>query len=196
MKGVEIIGISGKSGSGKDFVGREVLRPAGYRRFSLAWPMKNEACGMGFSYEDVHFAKPPAVRAWLQKRGTEDGWMKHGENYWCDIAEAWMRTLHEEYGVQKFYVPDVRFLHEVSMVRRLGGALIRMELGDRPYPLCDTAAAVHSSETALDNYLQWDSQVLNKIGTTAESIRRQLVRDGVIPAPVERPHENQTTMAL
>ena len=185
---MQIIGLSGKAGSGKDFVGKEILRPAGYKQFNFAWHMKNEAVGHGFTYDDVHFNKPPAVREFLQKRGTEEGWMKHGRQYWCQITGAWLRTLRFEHGVERFYIPDVRFPHEAEFVRSLGGTLVRLELGDRPPRLEHTCSAdsdhqhcpaCHSSETALDSWKDWDAVIVNGLSTTKEDIAQQLITVGV-----------------
>lgn len=175
--------MSGKSGSGKDFVGREVLRPAGFRRWAFAWPMKNEAVGHGFTYNDVHFRKPPVVREFLQHRGTEEGWKKHGRMYWCSIAEAWLRTISEEYGIHKFYFTDVRFPHEAEFIKSLRGKLVRLELGDRPYKLAGTPAAEHESETALDDWAGWDAVIINGKGTTRTDIRRDLIAAGILAPP-------------
>lgn len=176
MTKLDIIGVSGKSGSGKDFFGENVLRPSGYHRFAVAWPIKMDAVARGgFTYEEVHVTKPPAVRAWLQRRGTEDGWQKYGEDYWCVMAEAWMRTLAAEYGIRKFYLTDVRFPHEARWVRRLGGLLVRLEHDDRPYPLAGTAAAEHSSETALDDWQDWDARISNGRSATPRSLRDSLL---------------------
>lgn len=183
---MEVIGLSGKAGSGKDFVGREILRPAGYKPFALAWPMKNEAVGHGYTYEDVHFNKPPAVREFLQIRGTENGWQKYGRHYWTKIAGAWLRTLNEEHGVERVYVPDVRFPHEAEWIRSLGGKLVRLELGDRPGRLQhdrshkgSACPACHVSETALDNWKDWDAVIVNNVGTSQEYISARLYGAGV-----------------
>lgn len=170
MKGIKLIGLSGKAGSGKDWLGRTVLEPAGWSKFALAWPMKHEAMGHGFSYREVHYDKPEPVRRWLQHRGTEDGWHKYGEEYWLRIADGWMRTLSETYGVRRFYVPDIRFPHEVAWIKRHGGAVIRLVgrgglHGD---------AAEHESETALDDYRGWDYVLSNGQGATAEQHARSL----------------------
>jgi hypothetical protein len=160
---VNIIGIVGKAGSGKDWLGANALRPAGYRRFSLAWHMKNEAVGgIGVrqdfggprlvwpTWEQAHETKPPHIREWLQVRGTENGWMKYGRDYWIRILEAWLTTLEREGYLDDaagIFVPDVRFPHEVEWVRARGGKLVKL-VGRGGLA---GAAGQHSSETALDH---------------------------------------------
>lgn len=178
-----IIGLSGKAGCGKDTLGREALRPLGYTQFALAWHMKNEAVG-GFtevvehrfggshvnlikpSYEEVHFNKPPAIRKYLQQRGTEDGWMKFGKDYWLRIADAWMRTLRENCGLKTFYITDVRFPHEVDWIEAQGGIVIRI-VGRGGL---EGEAANHLSETAVDD--RYFPYTLNNDGLLLDSIER------------------------
>jgi hypothetical protein len=180
MSDVEVIGISGKAGAGKDFVGREVLRPAGFFQWSFAWPMKTTCVGLGHSFEDVMYHKPPHVREALQRIGTEDGWMKHGRMYWVDQAHAWLRIVSGNFGARRFYISDVRFPHEAEWIRTVGGQLVRVEHGDRPYPLAGTAAAAHTSETALDGWTDWDAVVRNDTTKTARDIALQLFTQGVL----------------
>lgn len=180
---IEVIGVSGKVGSGKDYMGAHVLRPAGYARWAFAWPMKNEATGHGYSYEEVHFTKPPAVREFLQRRGTEEGWKKHGRDYWLKITHAWLRTMYEEHGLERVFFTDVRFPHEAEFVRSLGGKVVRMEHGaGRPYPLAGTPAAEHESETALDAYAGWDAVIVNSRATTPAHMQAALENAGVLPS--------------
>jgi len=187
---LEIIGISGKAGSGKDFVGRAILRPAGYHQWAFAWPMKTLAVGRGFSYEDVFVTKPPAARQMLQQLGTEEGWMIYGKNYWLDQAGAWLRTMQENLGISRFYFSDVRYEHEAKWIRDFGGKLVRLEHGDRAYPLAGTTQADHSSETALDSWIDWDVVITNGKGTTLVDLREQL--DTVVPyAPLIREFINE-----
>lgn len=167
MERVQLIGISGKAGSGKDFVGG-ILAGAGWSRFSLAWPMKNEGLGIGFSFEEMHVTKPPASRVWLQHRGTEDGWQKYGSGYWLKIAEGWIRCLD----YRRVYVPDIRFPHEAEWIRSHGGNLIRLEGRGG----LKGEAGQHLSETALDAWTDWDVVVDNGPGATLNDLKRQLNR--------------------
>lgn len=186
---MQIIGISGKAGSGKDWLGREVLRPRGYAQFSLSWHMKVVGVAAGWKYEAMFGAhKSEAAREYLQKGGTEQGREKHGENWWIDMADAWLRTLEEGgWPVDKVYVPDVRFRNEAEWVRAKGGLLVRMVHGaGRPYPLSGTAGADHRSETDLDDWEDWDAVVVNGRTMTVEGAEEQLTTQGVLP-PDEYP---------
>lgn len=181
MNEMEIIGLAGKSGVGKDFVGRELLRPAGYQQWAFAWPLKQAAVGQGLAtYAEVHHTKPPHVRRALQVIGTQEGWRKFGRMYWCDTAGAWLETMREQWGVTRFYFTDVRFPHEAEWVRARGGRLIRLEHGDRPYPLAGTPAAEHESETALDDWTDWDARIVNDQMMCPYQLQQRLERAGVL----------------
>jgi hypothetical protein len=178
---IEVVGISGKAGSGKDFVGREVFRPAGYSQWALAWPMKAQLIGQTeFTYHDVFHDKPPIVRHALQVIGTERGWHVYGREYWLKQADAWLRTMEENLGITKFYFTDIRFPHEVEWLRKRGGKLVRLLHANRRYPLAGTDAANHSSETALDDWTDWDCVLENYWDRSVASFRDALRRAGVL----------------
>jgi hypothetical protein len=189
---VEIIGLSGKAGTGKDFVARNILRPLGYQNVAYAWPLKLAAMQNGFTYEEAFITKPPRVRQWLQEHGTK---MRDtvSPTYWVDQLEQLITVLNREGGIEKFVITDVRFYNEFTHVHQLGGKLVRLEHGDRPYPLQGTAAAEHVSECDLDklNTNMWDAVIVNSTDMTAEYIELLLGIAGVIPrkrmpAPVGR----------
>lgn len=173
-----LVGLSGKAGSGKDFLGRQVLRPLGYQQWSLAWHMKHEAIG-GIEvngqivlpeYADVYDRKPPHVREFLQIRGTELGWMRYGERYWCRVADAWMRTARDAFGFTHFYIPDIRFPHEVDWIHEQGGLVIRLH-GRGGLP---GLAGQHLSETALDTWDAFDGHLNNSPGRPFELVASEL----------------------
>lgn len=178
---IEVIGLSGKVGSGKDYLGLNVLRRAGYHQWAYAWPLKMQALGQGATYEEVFVTKPPAVREMLQIVGTEQGRDKYGQNYWLKIADGWLRTLHENLGISKFYFTDVRFPNEVDFIHNLGGKVVRLLHGDRIYPLQDSPAALHSSETVLDDYQNFDAVFVNGLDKTPYHFRIFLESAGILP---------------
>ena len=150
----DIIGLSGKLGSGKDFIAREYFKSHGYHRFSLADHFKISLIGRGdATYDEVFKTKPPHIRDLLQKEGTERGRMVFGEDVWVFTMQAWMELLEDTWGINKFIVPDCRFKNEVLAIQKGGGRVIRIIA-----PLREEAAHPseearnHISETDLDDF--------------------------------------------
>ena len=115
--------------------------------------------------EETAIKKPEGgyytIRQLLQKFGTEVG-----RNISSDI---WVDSLLGEYNKAKsgdleedWIVTDVRFENEVEAIRENGGILIRL---NRNTGFNDQ----HSSETALDNYKNFDL-VIDNNGTIDELI--------------------------
>jgi hypothetical protein len=187
VKRLQIIGLSGKAGSGKDFVGREVLRPLGYKQWAYAWPLKMACVGLGETFEDVMVNKPPRVRDVLQKFGTEEGREKYGRDYWVRQLGGWLRIMSEEFGLHKFYVTDVRFPNEVEYIQSLGGKVVRLDHGKGLiYPLAGTPDALHSSETALDDYTGFDAGFANSPAISPAVIEEYLRVTKILPPKILR----------
>lgn len=160
---MEIIGLSGKAGSGKDFIAKEYLFPLGYHQYSLAWHFKVGIVGEGqATYEDVFFNKPPSIRHILQQKGTEEGRMKYGEDVWLNHAYTWMQVFRHYWNVDKFVVPDIRFPDEVEFIQQHGGKVFRVNAPLRTMNSgLSIEAKMHVSETALDMYTGFDGIVEN-----------------------------------
>jgi hypothetical protein len=164
---IQIIGFSGKIGTGKNYVSEKLFLPMLPQKptlvMALADHFKVDCCTKdGVAYERVFINKDEQSRVILQKRGTEEGRVKYGDDIWIRTAETWMR-LYAERGVQRFIITDVRFPNEVDWVNSLGGHVIRIEAPERNlFRLnmeakgdCEKLAALagHLSETALDEYM-------------------------------------------
>lgn len=107
-----LIGITGRAGSGKDTLADYLVRKFGYRKYSLAGPIKKLlADRFGFPvglWEDREFKDQPSMefgrgpgpdglyssfspRSWVQWLGTEVGRMIGGEDVWVDMmAREWL----------------------------------------------------------------------------------------------------------
>ena len=169
MKDVKIIGLSGKFGTGKDYIASTYFYPRGFRQMSLAWHFKVGLVGKGkATHEEVFETKPPHVRHMLQQEGTELGRNVYGEDIWVDTLVEWVRVLNETWGQTHFIIPDVRFPNEVEGIQRRGGKVIRVTAPERnlnaPY---GEEARSHISETALDTYNMFDYVLFNDIKDVA-----------------------------
>lgn len=151
---IDIVGLSGKIGSGKDHIARQYFKPHGYYNFSLAWHFKVWLAGKGeATYEEVFHTKPPHVRDLLQKEGTERGRMVYGNDVWVNTMVNWMELLSDSWGINKFIVPDVRFKNEVAAIQSRGGRVIRIIAPEREKIANPTEEARnHISEIDLDDY--------------------------------------------
>lgn len=160
---INVIGISGKSRCGKDFVTNKYLQPRKYFTFSLAWHFKVWLVGKGLAtYEEVFVTKPPHVRKLLQEEGTERGRMAFGEDIWCNTIFTWFKVLHDYSNIKDFVIPDVRFPNEVDFIKSHGGRVIRIHAPIRAEGNSLTPEArQHISETALDGYDRFDAYLFN-----------------------------------
>lgn len=151
---IQVISLSGKAGTGKDWVFENYLRPAGYHRWALADHFKIWAVGRGLAtYEEVFYTKPPHVRKALQQIGTEEGRMIYGESVWLDTTWAWMNHLANTWGIEKFCITDARFPNEVEYIQSRGGLVFRIVAPEREASNELTPEAkLHISETALDDF--------------------------------------------
>lgn len=180
-----IIGLSGKAGTGKDFLATTYLKPRGFYPISLAWHFKLALVGKGLAtYEEVFKTKPPHVRKLLQTEGTENGRRVWGEDIWCNTTLAWMNLVNEQWGIDRFVIPDVRFPNEVGMIRRNGGYIWRLIAPVREAENGLSAEArLHESEVALDQFDLFDEFVYNdpryastvgeQIGTLVDPLLRK-----------------------
>lgn len=186
-----LIGLSGKSGSGKSTVGDYLAGAHGYQQFAFADALK-DAVGVAFGFTEEQLdgrlkelvdprwgVSPRWCMQWL---GTEVLRAK-----WPDI---WIHHLRREIldflsinGQCPVVVTDVRFKDEAEALKAMGGLLVRIEreknqrcAGGTPAPLdnCATGIAGHVSETDLDEYW-WDATIrnngsLSELGRDIEAI--------------------------
>lgn len=199
---MQIIGISGKAGAGKDWLAGVLGRAAGYKRWSFALPMKAAGFGTGFTREEVDVTKPPHVRAWLQHYGTEEHRDRYRLDFWLRCADYFLDHLEAQGMADRIVIPDVRFPNEVDWVHARGGKVVRLWHGradelplfpsenfstPRPYPLAGTPAAQHISETALDTCGRFDLEIVNDLQMTEDTALRLLRASQIVdPAPDPR----------
>lgn len=147
-----LVGVSGAAGSGKDHVARtHFVEGRGYKNISFAWHFKIEAIAKGSAeYDEVFVTKPPRVRRLLQLIGTEQGRNLWGDDVWIDTAFCWIKLWHEQWGMNKFIVPDVRFPNEASSIQKVGGSVFRVVSNQAHNNLIERDM-VHASETSLSD---------------------------------------------
>jgi hypothetical protein len=170
-----VLGLSGKAGSGKDYIFEHFLRPVGYHRWALADHFKIWIVGKGeATHEEVFLTKPPEIRKLLQEEGTERGRNVYGESVWVNTAFAWFRLLNETWGINKFLISDIRFPNEVEAVQNAGGKVFRIHAPGRVVKNKLTPEQrLHISETALNDYTKFDDFIYNDF-EFAETVSMQL----------------------
>ena len=163
-----LIGLSGKSGSGKSTVADYLVTKHGYHAFAFADALK-EMVGVAFNFnhEQLYGAMKQTVdprwgvspRWCLQWLGTEVMRSK--------FPDIWIRNLSQEIhnfiyfnGAQQIVVSDVRFKDEAYALKDMGAELWRLERNS------DDAQGIpgHISENDLDDYgktVGWDLVILN-----------------------------------
>lgn len=181
---IELIGLAGGAGVGKDTLAARYFRAYGYLSAALADEIKVRVVASGrATFEEVFVTKPPHIRQLLQEEGTERGRDLYGEDYWCNVLEAKLRVNAYRWGDLRRYVcTDVRFPNEVAWVRRLGGRVFKIDAPTRyaSNGMTDEARR-HRSERALDGYDEYDETIRNDpadVDTVEAQVRRLMRKPG------------------
>lgn len=176
---IEIIGFSGKLGSGKNYVAEKLFFP----KLSLHKPtlcmaladhIKVDLCvKKNIEYNKLFFSKDAETRRLLQLEATENGRMIYGDDIWINILDKWIK-LYASRGIKRFLITDIRFENEFEYIKSLGGLNILVIATDRvtqellKEAYGDTCKmneiSEHSSEKGLD-YMkdQFDYIIYNDI---------------------------------
>jgi hypothetical protein len=143
---MNIVGILGFAGSGKDTVG-SMFREAGYRKASFAATLKDATSAI-FGWErellegdtnesrefrekvdpfwTKHLGYEVTPRKMLQWFGTDACRNVIGDNIW---VYSMLRNMDPN---KKYVITDVRFPNEIKMIQDAGGTLIRVRRGPEP----------------------------------------------------------------
>ena len=192
-----IIGVSGKLGTGKDYLIDTVIKPyfnhkgLTVRSMSFADHLKvSVAAENGLDINNMYGDKPPEIRRLLQKKGTEEGRDKYGPDVWIRALEAWIKLIEMKGEADVILVGDCRFKNEAKWVNQ-NGLLIRINAPDRNmerlkkeagdnYDLLQ-AIASHPSETDLDDYIFEHCFVntISNVDNISEQLRSLLLSSGL-----------------
>jgi hypothetical protein len=179
-----VVGITGTAGSGKTTAARIMCDRYDFSRVRIAEPIKRMARALGLTHDQVDgplkdipldelCGKTP--RYVMQTLGTEWGRRMVGEDIWVRVAEKEIRRLMSN-GVS-VVVDDVRFPDEASMIKNLGGAVVRIE-----NPVV-TQSTAHESERHIFN-IEVDYVIVNggsiaDLGLSVEGVVSSLFMGGV-----------------
>lgn len=115
-KTMEVIAISGKKGTGKDWKASQLLNsdPTYTALIAFADPLKQYLYGKG--YRDVLLAdKPIDTRALLIEIGTSKR-LRHGTNFYAEQLVA-LLMLYKSRGIKRIIITDLRFKCELSVLK-------------------------------------------------------------------------------
>ena len=175
---MKIIGLSALAGSGKDYIATNHFAKYGYINISFAWHLKLEAIKDGeCTFEEAFFnPKSLRVRNALQQRGTELGRNVYGDDVWVNVTFNWIRLFNENWGFDKFVIPDVRFVNEAKAILDRGGRVYRI-ISDRENVSNWTPdLQEHRSETELwDDHDIFTGRIYNSLCDTDETIDKQVM---------------------
>ncbi len=159
---MRVIGFSGKAGSGKNEAARALRLPT----FAFAWTLKETANtlfnwppGIEKDVVDPFWGVAPRdVYQWLGTATRE----KFVSYFW--IKRLFYELEHVDFPIVA--ITDVRYPDEVRAIEEKGGQVYRIE---RPgHSILTPKQALHSSETALDDWPWRDEQLIRNIGTLEE----------------------------
>lgn len=166
----KIIGVSGKLGTGKDYVVENFIVPYLHSKglstsiVAFADQIKiNAATQNNLPIMEMYGDKTPEIRKMLQIAGTEEGRNKFGEDIWIRYLQnlITLRSLRDKIDV--FIITDCRFLNEAEWIKQDSGLLIRINAPDRNSqrlnneshgdPELRIMISKHPSEISLDDYV-------------------------------------------
>lgn len=128
-----LIGLTGKSGSGKSTAADYLWSTAGFLEMAFADRLK-EATSVLFGWDrlalDDQEYKAEVCPVWgitrregLQKLGTEAVRGVFGDDFWI---KAWRQVYDQVQGIDNVVVSDVRFFNEADTIRAMGGVIVHI----------------------------------------------------------------------
>lgn len=129
---MEIIGLTGKIGSGKDYVGsllKERKKNSMLVAFADLLKIMVHA-RYNISYSDLYHKKTQESRLKLQEVGMEMR-EKYGSYFFAKALEMSMIVNYRKNHITTFIITDVRFQEEVKMIEELGGVIYRIYAPNR-----------------------------------------------------------------
>lgn len=190
-----IIGISGKIGSGKNYIAENLigkkLEEKEYIPIYLAFAdqIKVEFYSrnklLNLNYDNLFVNKTKEIRKELQIYGTDIG-RSQKDTVWIDALDMWIQIFLNRWTMKMkpvFIITDVRFENEAEYIKNKNGLLVRIEASKRNEQklLQESNGDIeilnsiknHKSETSLDNYNGFDL-VINNDYVSIEEIENEI----------------------
>jgi len=167
----KIIGLSGKMGSGKNYIAEKIIAPyyasLSYNILIIGFgdQVKQElyARSLSLTYDSLYDNKTQETRQQLQQYATENGRDKYNKNMWIRGLDMQIETFKRRSPKNTLIIIcDVRFVNEAEYVKSKNGKLVRIEAPLRTQNRywaegggnlqIHQIISKHASEIELDNY--------------------------------------------
>lgn len=160
----------GFKGSGKDTVGKHLVKAHGFKSTAFADPLKKSlAALMDWQVKDLagvttasrtwretpdpywsaQLGRPITPRYLMQQYGTEIIRANLHNDFWVMRTQKMIESSDSDW-----VVTDVRFPNEIKMIREMGGVLIRVKRGEDP-AWCDRAVWINRQPSWLQKVAVW-----------------------------------------
>jgi len=131
---MKIIGLSGKLGSGKNYIAEKVIAPYFTDKYNILIigfgdQVKNElyARDLQLTYDQLYDHKTHESRKKLQEYATEYGRDKYNKNMWIRGLDMQIQTFCKRSPKEcLIIICDVRFLNEIEYIKANNGILFRI----------------------------------------------------------------------
>jgi len=157
-----IIGISGKIGSGKDTVAKEIVRAFpeyNFSKKSFGYNVKKTVSiltGIDMRSITTRKVKSQYLDQWDMTVGEMFQTIGDGVRDLTTI-EAWINSLFNNVkDGENIIITDVRYINEAESILNRGGYLIRLTGDPKNIRKNDKRNFTHKSEIELDNYDKFD----------------------------------------
>lgn len=147
---IEIIGILGFKGSGKDTAAQALIREYGFAKFAFADALKDTLAAMFCWDRDALEGVTPDSRKW--RESVDEWWAKRLNiphftprfamtHVGTEVLrghfhdDLWLANIERRIqlsNTQKVIITDCRFPNEAGMIRRMGGKFVRIFKGPVP----------------------------------------------------------------
>jgi phosphomevalonate kinase len=176
-----LIGLSGKLGSGKNYIAEKIIAPYFQDKYNILIigfgdQVKNElyARDIALTYDLLYDLKTYESRKKLQEYATEYGRDKYNQDMWIRGLDMQIETFAKRSPKEVMVlICDVRFVNEADYIKKKKGLLFKINSPNRTNSrywkeadnnqikydnICN-----HKSEIDLDNYKLFDLLINNDI---------------------------------
>ncbi len=130
--------------------------------------------------------KTPEIRRMLQKKGTEEGRDKYGEDIWIKTLNCWIELAEMRNEVDVILVGDCRFKNEAEWLSKKGALLVRLYAPDRNEiklkeesngcPNMYDKIKNHSSETDMDDFEIDEKRIIDNTISNSDNAKEKMTK--------------------